>query len=103
MREINYVKRVLAHIDSKRQRRIAEAELSDHILFNKEFLTEIGYDEERAFQMAEEKMGDADIVGEQLDSFSVKSNTARIFLSIISVICFILAAITNYFTPFDKS
>ncbi len=64
--ESNYIKKVLSHLKNKATKRELEAELADHIALHKEQYAEIGYEEARAFSLAEGKMGDADVAGEQL-------------------------------------
>lgn len=62
---MNYIEKVLSHIKSDKNKKEIEYELFDHIDEHKKFFEEIGYDEETAILKAEEKMGDADVLGEQ--------------------------------------
>lgn len=64
--ESNYINKVLSHLKNKDSKRQLEAELADHIELHQDLYAQIGYDNEQAIALAEEKMGDADVAGEQL-------------------------------------
>lgn len=73
MRRDDYVKGATSKIFSHSERKKVEAELNDHILKNKDFSEEIGYDAETAENKAVEKMGEynevADYLGELHNDF----------------------------------
>lgn len=62
----DYIKDATSKIFDTREKRKVEAELTDHILKHKEFNEEIGYDAERAEEMAVERMGSGVDISEQL-------------------------------------
>lgn len=64
----DYIERVLSHLGDKRNSKKIEYELFDHLDEHQRFFEGIGYDELQAIEKAEEKMGDADILGEQLNA-----------------------------------
>lgn len=89
-----YINTVLSYIKSKSKKKAVEAELSDHISSNKEFFEEIGYDENSALKKPEEKMGDANITGEQ---FSVVTNNRSVFRVVFTVVSSLYCIITMYY------
>lgn len=62
----DYIKDATSKILDTKEKYKVEAELSDHILKNKEFFEGIGYETEKAEEMAVEKMGDGIEIAEQL-------------------------------------
>ncbi len=62
----DYIKDATSKIFDAKEKRKVEAELTDHILKHKEFNEEIGYDAEKAEEMAVEKMGEGTDIAEQL-------------------------------------
>ena len=62
----DYIKDATSKIFDTREKHKVETELNDHILKHKEFYEEIGYDAEKAEEMAIEKMGDGIEIAEQL-------------------------------------
>lgn len=62
----DYIKDATSKIFDTKEKYKVEAELSDHILKNKEFFEGIGYETEKAEEMAVEKMGDGIEIAEQL-------------------------------------
>lgn len=83
MKEYNFISKALTHISDKGRRRQVECELYDHIDEAKCFFEEIGYDESASAERAEGVMGDADIVGEQLETaVRRRSRTAQTVLSL---------------------
>lgn len=64
----DYIKDATSKIFDIKEKHMVEAELTDHILCHKHFNEEIGYDAEKAEEMAVERMGDAAEISEQLGS-----------------------------------
>ena len=79
----DYIEKVISYIKSKRGKSEVEAELYDHIKLYNDFYEEIGYDEENALVKAEDRMGSADVTGEQ---FAQLKNSKSI-RDIILIIC----------------
>lgn len=68
MKANNYLDSVLHHISGKRRKTAVRCELFDHLdEIEREYLHD-GYDKADALSFAETAMGDADVVGEQLDA-----------------------------------
>lgn len=95
-----YVDKVLSHIEGNKSKKIIEYELFDHIDEHQKFFEEIGYNEETAIEKSEEKMGDADIVGEQFNS--IKKHY-YIFDYVIMVLASVLSYLYYHFTALDNS
>lgn len=96
MKNDNYIDRVLSHIHSKHRKNEIEPELFDHIDENKKFFSEIGYDENAAAENADSKMGDADIVGEQLNSIKKRFKANYYILSALQIAAVIAYTIWEY-------
>lgn len=62
----DYIRDATSKIFDAKEKRKVEAELTDHILKHKEFNEEIGYDAEKAEEMAVEKMGEGTDIAELL-------------------------------------
>lgn len=95
-----YVDKVLSHIEGNKSKKLIEYELFDHIDEHQKFFEEIGYNEETAIEKSEEKMGDADIVGEQFNS--IKKHY-YIFDYVIMVLVPVLSYLYYHFTAMDNS
>lgn len=95
-----YVDKVLSHIKGNKGKKQIEYELFDHIDEHQKFFEDIGYNEETAIVKSEEKMGDADIVGEQFNSMK-KHN--YIFDYVIMVLAPVLSYLFYHFTALDDS
>lgn len=95
-----YVDKVLSHIEGNKSKKIIEYELFDHIDEHQKFFEEIGYNEETAIEKSEEKMGDADIVGEQFNSMK---KHYYIFDYVIMVLAPVLSYLYYHFTALDNS
>ena len=67
----DYIKDATSKIFDAKEKRKVEAELTDHILKHKEFNEEIGYDAEKAEEMAVEKMGEGTDIAEQLGTLHI--------------------------------
>lgn len=95
-----YVDKVLSHIEGNKSKKIIEYELFDHIDEHQKFFEEIGYNEETAIEKSEEKMGDADIVGEQFNSMK-----KHYYISdyVIMVLAPVLSYLYYHFTALDNS
>lgn len=78
-----YIETVLSHIKRDRNKRLIEYELFDHIDEHQKFFEEIGYDEFKSIEKAEERMGDADIVGEQFKARMKHRKTVNIIITIM--------------------
>ncbi|MFR5875724.1 MAG: hypothetical protein ACLUFN_04470 [Eubacterium sp.] len=85
MKTYKYIDKVLSHIKSSRRKSEIELELFDHIDENEKFFSEIGYDKTAAAENADGKMGDADIVGEQLNSIKKRFNANYYILSALQI------------------
>lgn len=85
-----YIDKVLSHIKGNKGKKQIEYELFDHVDEHQKFFEGIGYDEAQAMEKAEEKMGDADVVGEQ---FNAMKKHYHIFDYIIMVLAPVLAYI----------
>jgi hypothetical protein len=83
-----YIKKVLAHIKNKAFVNTIKQELENHITDREEYYTEIGYDEKFASKKAIEHMGNADIVGEELNL--LHDYKKHKIICIIALIVFIL-------------
>jgi hypothetical protein len=107
MSKDKYIDKVLSHIKSKKQKNEIELELFDHIDEHEKFFIDIGYDKEKAVQNADGKMGDADIVGEQLDSIKkhFKINYYILFvIQIVFLITYIIYERDNFYvSPLNLS
>lgn len=66
MKKYDYIKKATSKLRNGEQKASIEAELFDHMDEKKKRYIDIGYDEERAAQIAEEAMGDGDEISEQL-------------------------------------
>lgn len=95
-----YVDTVLSHIEGNKSKKLIEYELFDHIDEHQKFFEEIGYNEETAIEKSEEKMGDADIVGEQFNSMK---KHYYIFDYVIMVLAPVLSYLYYHFTALDNS
>lgn len=102
MKEDKYIERVLSHITSKQRKNEIEPELFDHIDENEKFFTEIGYDETAASENADGKMGDADIVGEQLNSIKKRFKVNYYILSAIQIAAAIIYFIYAVWQDFEN-
>lgn len=91
MNKEDYINSVVAHIKSKRNRKLVSKELSDHIDDETEFFQSKGYDYETACEKAVQSMGNSDLVGAQLGKLHSGKGTelfSVITLFIIYVILF---------------
>lgn len=95
-----YVDKVLSHVKENKSKKLIEYELFDHIDEHQKFFEEIGYNEETAIEKSEEKMGDADIVGEQFNS--IKKHY-YIFDYVIMALAPVLSYLYYHFTALDNS
>ncbi len=96
MKTYKYIESVKSHISGKRRKAEVEAELFDHLDENEKFFCEIGYDETLSEEKAQGNMGDADIVGEQLDAVGrklINSKAVQYAFSVFSVILMLSAYI----------
>lgn len=64
----DYIKSAVSKIFNQNEKHKVEAELADHMLIQKTFNEEIGYDEQTAEEMAVEVMGDSSDISDQLAS-----------------------------------
>lgn len=106
MKNDKYIDKVLSHIHSKQRKSEIEPELFDHIDENEKFFAEIGYDEIAAAENADGKMGDADIVGEQLAVIGRKQNKSRTAFAVITLIlgiAFVIYNIASYNSMMSRS
>ena len=85
-----YIDKVLSHLKNQKHKNDIMNELSDHILLHQEFFEEIGYDEEASELKAEEKMGDADIVGEQFCELEKERGQKSVFINIFAISVLVL-------------
>ena len=90
MKDYGYIERVLSHISNKQKKEAVKSELYDHLDEKERFFSEIGYDENASADKTDEAMGDADIVGEQLDSVGKHIFKSKIFLNVFSCVSLIL-------------
>ena len=88
----SYLPRVLSHISNKERSRQIEYELYDHLDERAQYWQAVGYAQEAAVQKAEAQMGDADIVGEQLDSIP-RRLPFTVSIPLISSIMLLLATL----------
>ncbi len=86
MKQYSYIQRVLSHISGKARKKEIEYELFDHLNEKERYWEAIGYDESASTEKAETAMGDADIVGERLDSVKKYSNISYIIATLIPVL-----------------
>lgn len=92
-RNSKYIKDILKHIESKSRKSKIEAEFFDHIDEKEKFFEEIGYDSSSSEDKTIECMGDAQIIGEQLNEVSYKSHNKTVAAAILNVI-----TVFNFFT-----
>lgn len=91
MKSSNYITKVISHITGRQQKKLVEYELTDHIIEKHNFYEDIGYDDDASLGKADEMMGDADIVGEQLEALNKERNIRKIISTIISLLLFAAA------------
>lgn len=82
----NYIEKVLSHIKGNKRRNEISIELFDHMDECEKFFKQIGYGEQIAYEKAEEKMGDADVLGEQFQARAKLEIIKLIFSYAIMVI-----------------
>ena len=92
-----YIDKVLSHVKGKARRNEVEAELGDHLLFIEDHFEEIGYDREAAESNADERMGDPDLVGEQLNRLLKKQSAFNYVLLALSIICALFCFVSKFF------
>lgn len=102
MRKSKYIDTVLSYISSKRNKASVEAELYDHIDECSKLYVEYGYDESDAWSHAENRMGDADFTGEQLNALD-KSRTFKKYLYFLLALLPIIPLIPIYCNMWDMS
>lgn len=93
MKNDKYIDRVLSHIQSGKRKNEIEHELFDHIDEHEKFFSEIGYDEGSATEYADAKMGDADIVGERLNTVKKHFAVNYCILCAIQITAVIICAV----------
>lgn len=99
MREIEFVEKAVSHIENKNERETAKTELSDHILSAEEFYCDIGYNGEEAQQKAQQRMGDADVIGEQLNAACIKNKSIKIMFTVFSFLGCLLTGLAVLSMP----
>jgi hypothetical protein len=106
MKEYGYIEKVLSHISGKQRKEAVKNELFDHLDEKERFFGEIGYDENASSDKTDEAMGDADLVGEQLDSIGksfFKSNSFLYTFSGVSLLLMIWAYVLISFYDMSGS
>ena len=94
MKDYSYIYKVLSHISGKQKKEAVKNELFDHLDEKERFFDELGYDENASADKTDEAMGDADLVGEQLDSIGkriFKSNLFSNYIAGLSLLLMIIA------------
>jgi hypothetical protein len=94
MKDYSYIYNVLSHISGKQKKEAVKNELFDHLDEKERFFDELGYDENASADKTDEAMGDADLVGEQLDSIGkriFKSNLFSNYIAGLSLLLMIIA------------
>ncbi|MGN0532870.1 MAG: hypothetical protein ACI4IK_00780 [Eubacterium sp.] len=82
----NYINRLISRIIDKKAKAVVKNELDDHYLELVDYYMDIGYNQEAAEAMADERLGEApEQVGEQLSSIN-NSKPKRIMLIISAII-----------------
>ena len=96
MKDYSYIYKVLSHISGKQKKEAVKNELFDHLDEKERFFDELGYDENASADKTNEAMGDADLVGEQLDSIGKRIFKSNLFSNYIAGLSLLLM-INAYF------
>lgn len=102
--ENKYINAVLSLIENKKAREDISAELESHILDKADYYTEIGYDREKALELATEEMGEPEEAAVLLNSLhkgkwykNVWNITTLVFVFAIFLLCTNAIPIENRF------
>lgn len=93
----DYLNKVLSYIKNKEVKKEIELELFDHMDEYESLYREIGYGENEASEIAEEKMGNADVVGEQFKATLKRKNKRYAVQLSLTVLLFVLAVINYHY------